>query len=65
MNILKDLWNNIVAAAFGAIFVALVQLIVWGAHLREATTAWFLLFFIVFTAGDIIKWAWNKYRGVR
>ncbi len=64
MNILKYFWNNIVAAAFGAIFVALVQLIVWGAHLREATTAWFLLFFIAFTAGDIIKWAWNKYRGV-
>ena len=62
MNILRDFWNNIVASAFGAIFVALVQLIVWGEHLREGTTAWFLLFFIVFTAGDIIKWAYNKIR---
>jgi len=63
MQILKDLWNNIVAAAFGAILVAVVQLIVWGEHLGQATNAWFLLFFILFTAGDIIGWAWRKYRG--
>ena len=63
MQILKDLWNNIVAAAFGSILVAVIQLIVWGEHLGQATNAWFLLFFIVFTAGDIITWAWRKYRG--
>ena len=65
MSILRDLWYNIATAALGAIVVALVSLIVWGEHLRDAATAWFLLFFIVFTAVDIIKWAWNKYRGVR
>lgn len=63
MQILKDLWNNIVAAAFGAILVAVIQLIVWGEHLGQATNAWFLLFFILFTAGDIITWAVRKYRG--
>ena len=63
MQILKDLWNNIVAAAFAAILVAVIQLIVWGEHLGQATNAWFLLFFIVFTAGDIIGWAWKKFRG--
>ena len=63
MQILKDLWNNIVAAAFGSILVAVIQLIVWGEHLGQATNAWFLLFFIVFTAGDIIGWAWKKFRG--
>ena len=63
MQILKDLWNNIVAAAVSAILVAVVQLIVWGEHLGQATNAWFLLFFIAFTAGDIIIWAWRKYRG--
>ena len=62
MQILKDLWNNIVAAAFGSILVAVIQLIVWGEHLGQATNAWFLLFFIVFTVGDIIGWAWRKYR---
>lgn len=63
MKILKDLWNNIVAAAFGAILVAIINLIVWGEHLGQATNAWFLLFFIVFTAGDIITWTWKKFRG--
>ena len=62
MQILKDLWNNIVAAAFGAILVAVIQLIVWGEHLGQATNAWFLLFFILFAAGDIIGWAWKKFR---
>lgn len=63
MQILKDLWNNIVAAAFAAILVAVIQLITHGEHLGQATNAWFLLFFIVFAAGDIITWAWRKYRG--
>ena len=63
MQILKDLWNNIVAAAFGVILVAVIQLITYGEHLGQATNAWFLLFFIVFTAGDIIGWAVRKYRG--
>ena len=62
MNILKDLWNNIVAAACGAIVVALLNLIIWGENIREGATAWFLLFFIAFTVGDIIKWAYNKIR---
>ena len=65
MSILRDLWYNIATAALGAIVVALVNLIVWGEHLRDAATAWFLLFFIVYTVIDICKWAWNKYRGVR
>lgn len=63
MQILKDLWNNIVAAAFAAILVAVIQLITHGEHLGQATNAWFLLFFIAFTVGDIITWAWRKYRG--
>ena len=63
MQILKDLWNNIVAAAFGSIGVAIVHLIIWGDHIRGAATAWFLLFFIVFMAGDIIVWTWRKLRG--
>lgn len=63
MKILRDLWYNIATAALGAIFVALVQLIVWGENIREGATAWFLVFFIAFTAGDIIKWAYNKIRG--
>ena len=62
MNILKDLWYNIATAALGAIVVALVSLIVWGEHLRDAATAWFLLFFIVYTVIDICKWAYNKIR---
>ena len=63
MKILRDLWYNIATAALGAIVVALVSLIVWGEHLRDAATAWFLLFFIVYTVIDICKWAYNKIRG--
>lgn len=62
MKILRDLWYNIATAALGAIVVALVSLIVWGEHLRGAATAWFLLFFIVYTVIDICKWAYNKIR---
>lgn len=63
MNIFRKIWNNIVLSALGAILVALVSLITHGEHLGQATNAWFLFFFIVYTVGDVILWAVSKYRG--
>jgi hypothetical protein len=62
MNILKNIWSNIVAASLAMIGASLVHLLVWGEHLRGAATAWLLVFYLVFQTVDIIKWGTEKYR---
>lgn len=62
MNILKSIWDNIVAASIGMFAVALVHLLVWGEHLRGAATVWLVVFFLIFQIGDIIKRGTEKYR---
>lgn len=62
MNILKNIWNNIVAASFGMFAVALVHLLVWGDHIKGAGTPVLILFFLIFQTMDIIKWGTEKYR---
>lgn len=63
MNILKNIWNNIVAASLAMFVIALVHLLVWGEHIKGAGTPVLILFFLIFQLGDIIKWAMEKYRG--
>lgn len=63
MNILKSIWSNIVAASFAMIGAALIHLLVWGEHLKGASTAWLFVFYLVFQTVDVIKWGTSKYRG--
>jgi K+-transporting ATPase A subunit len=63
MNILKSIWSNFIAASLAMIGAALVHLLVWGEYLKGASTAWLLVFFVVFVTIDLVKWTVSKYRG--
>ena len=58
---LKSILYNIICAGIALVVMAVLNLLIWGEHLREYGVAWFVFFYLIFQIGDIFAWAYNKF----